>query len=121
MKKKVLFFTMSAVVLTLVVALTVNAYDAWADCRRHAAGGGKPARNIATSGAGSFGLHYSTVSAYAKVDKKRHDIANGLHNYVSISVADGGAYSLSGAALGAVGGHDENTGEWQFYYSADAN
>ena len=119
--KKVWIFTISVALLTLAIVITAYAYNAWADCRRHNASGGSPARNTASSGAGSFGLVYSTVSAYAYVDQARHDTRSGIHNYVSVSVSDSGGYSLSGDAEAAVAGWDENTGEFNIYHTSDSN
>ena len=119
--KKVLILAIPVVLLFLAIVIKTYAYNAWSDCRRHSASGNQPARNTASSGAGSFGLVYSTVSAYAEVDQARHDTKSGIHDYVSISVADSGPYHYDGDASASVGGWDENTGVYKIYNSSDWN
>lgn len=113
--KKILMFTILPAMLTLAIVTTAYAWYALASCNRLSDS------NTAMGMAGSWGLHYGTVTAIAEVDDYRNRTRSFLKEPVSAYAYDKGPRKEPGYAKGDVSGLDNSSGEYEYRSMSDTD
>lgn len=117
--KKFLLFSIPVLLLVSVVVTTAHAWYATALCQRF--GTASNGSNTAHAQAGSFGLQYGHVYAYALVDQRRDESRSFYSNTVSASAYDDGPYSRMGDALSNVHGWNPRLNRYCAMQESDYN